>query len=90
MPESKRLRMTGAETAPVFYANVGSVLSTPFDIQLLFGEVIEAAGGGAEGRITVRIIMTPEHVALLLPVLSGRLQEYTKRNGKLRSVAVSR
>jgi hypothetical protein len=82
------IKMTGGADCPVFYANVGTVMSTPFDIQLLFGDLVQADSKELLAKATARIVMTPEHAALLLQALTMRIQQYVQIHGKLRRVGV--
>lgn len=83
-----RLKMIGAADCPVFYVNVGAALSTPFDIQLLLGDIVEADEGHVTGKSRLRIVMAPEHAALLVQAITSRLQQYAQVYGKLRNLPV--
>ena len=58
-----------AANPPVFYANFSHVHMTPFDCQLVFGDITEANQAGINAKVTVRIAMSPEHAGVLLPNL---------------------
>jgi hypothetical protein len=90
MPDVKRipLKFIDAEKCLSFYANVGAVVTTQFDIQLVLGEVVQASEDAIVGRATVRIIMTPEHAKLLLRTLEFRLDQWVSTVGPLRMAAV--
>jgi hypothetical protein len=86
--EPGRLKMIGGAECPVFYVNVGAAISTPFDIQLLLGEIVEADEGHVTGQSRVRIVMAPEHALLLAQALAGRIHEYGQSYGNLRSLPI--
>jgi hypothetical protein len=83
-PTRKPVLMSGGLEVPTFYANAGAIVVTPFDMQIVFGELQEVTEKAAQARAIARIIMSPEHAALLLASLAGQLQEFIKRSGPLR------
>ena len=83
-PTRKPVTMSGGLEVPTFYANAGAIIVTPFDMQIIFGELQEVTEDAAKARAIARIIMSPEHAALLLSSLAGQLQEFIKRSGPLR------
>jgi hypothetical protein len=83
------LVVKGGMDCPKFYANVASVLSTPFDVQIIFGEVAEVTEERAVGKAEVRIVMSPEHAGLLLEALALRLKSYAEQYGKLRGTPMT-
>lgn len=88
-PGSTTLRITGVNQCAVVYANVGTVLSTPFDLQLVFGELREVTPDGiALAQAAVRVVMTPEVAEITLRALEERLRMYINRHGALREMEV--
>ncbi len=86
--EPKALKLTGVNQCQMVYANVGTVLSTPFDIQLVFGELREVTPEGAIAKANIRVVVTPELAEIVLRALSTRLQMFVKQTGPLRSMGV--
>lgn len=80
------LSLVGGENCPVFYTNVGSVQSTPFDIQIIFGEVTQLAEQ-VLGVARARIVMSPEYAVLLAKILNMRVEAFKKQHGALRNLA---
>jgi hypothetical protein len=76
-------KVVGVADCFTAYANFGNVLATPFDIQIIFSELIEI-DDVLIAKAKARIVMTPEHAALLLNALAMRLQAYVETNGRLR------
>jgi hypothetical protein len=76
-------KVVGVADCFTAYANFGNVLATPFDIQIIFSELIEI-DDVLVAKAKARIVMTPEHAALLVNALAMRLQAYVETNGKLR------
>jgi|SRR5579862_1963524 len=88
-PGSATLRITGVNQCPVAYANVGTVLSTPFDIQLVFGELREVTPDGiALAQAAIRVVLTPEVADIFHRALEERLKMYINRHGALRQMEV--
>jgi hypothetical protein len=86
--EPKALKLTGVSQCPMVYANVGTVLSTPFDIQFVFGELREVTPDGAVAKAEIRVVVTPELAEIVLRALSTRLQMFIKQTGPLRNMGV--
>ncbi|MGA2325221.1 MAG: DUF3467 domain-containing protein [Bryobacteraceae bacterium] len=77
----------GTEDCYTTYANFGSIVVTPFDIQIVFADLLEQ-GGELVPHARARVIMTPEHASLLVQALAGRLKAYTDTNGPLRKLPI--
>jgi hypothetical protein len=88
--DSKRvpLKLIGAAECPVFYANVGSVINTQFDIQLVLGEVVQVDDKVVIGRVVARVVMAPEHAVLLMRTLQKRIDQFIAKSGPLRMDAI--
>jgi hypothetical protein len=87
-PGAGPLKITGVSQCPVVYANVGTIVNTPFDMQFVFGELKEMTPAGAMAQANVRVIVTPELAEVVLRALAQRLQAYTLRHGQLRNMGV--
>ena len=70
---------------PTVYSNMIGVGMTPFDINLIFGEVVESDGNTVTGAPRVKILLSPEQVANLQKLLSVTMNAYTKANGPIRT-----
>jgi hypothetical protein len=87
-PKRVPIKIIGAELCPSFYANIGAVVTTQFDIQLILGEVVQASEEAIVGRASVRVVMTPEHAMLLLKTMESRLGQWISTVGQLRMAAI--
>ncbi len=83
------LQLLGGEHCPAVYSNVVAVISTQFDLQLIFGEAAQVTDQAVIGKALVRVIMTPEHAQFLLRLLQVRLDQFIKTVGPLRMDAVN-
>ncbi len=70
---------------PVVYANMMGIGMTPFDINVIFGEVVESDEKTITGKPLVKILLTPEQAANLIKLVSIALESYTNANGALRT-----
>ena len=87
-PHLLPMRIIGGAACPAFYANVGAVISTPFDLQIVFAELLKSDDEGSSARAVARVTMAPEHAALLMQALKTRLEQYIQAHGSLRNVGV--
>jgi Protein of unknown function (DUF3467) len=78
--------ITGAAECPVVYANFGNVIQTPFDIQIVFADLVQSGPTTMAAKANVRVIMAPEHAALLGEGLIRRTEAYSQMHGKLRPI----
>jgi hypothetical protein len=83
------LQLLGGEQCPAVYSNVVAVLSTQFDLQIIFGEAAQVTNEAVIGKALVRVVVTPEHAQFLLHVLQVRLDQFIKTVGPLRMNAVN-
>jgi hypothetical protein len=70
---------------PAIYANMMGIGMTPFDINLIFGEVLESDEKSLTGRPLVKVLLAPEQAANLVKLLSIALESYGTTNGALRT-----
>lgn len=70
---------------PSVYANVIGIGLTPFDINLIFGEIGESTPTELSGIPKVKILLAPEQAANLMKLLSLVLETYREGNGQLRT-----
>jgi hypothetical protein len=71
---------------PTVYSNLMGFGMTPFDINLIFGEVDSATTTEVVGIPRVKLILTPEQAANLYKMLGVAVQAFVANNGALRSV----
>jgi hypothetical protein len=67
------------------YANMMGIGMSPFDIHILFGEVLHSDATSVTGVPRVKVILTPEQAQNLMKLLNIAVNAYTKTNGILRS-----
>lgn len=77
---------------PMFYSNSGKVVCTPFDVQVVFADLVEAEPGGQPSfpcveRPVVRVVMSPEFAHLVAESILARLAEFKLEHGALRNPA---
>ena len=73
---------------PSLYANVTALQVSPFDITLLFGQIESASQTELSAAPLVKVILSPEHAALVAHLLSGGVDQFVSLNGQLRSKAI--
>jgi hypothetical protein len=64
--KQKPVNMVAGEGTIALYSNMAAIVTTPFDLQLVFGEITEVGEEKAEARALVRVIMAPEHARCYL------------------------
>lgn len=70
---------------PAIYANMMGIGMTSFDINLIFGEVLESDEKTLTGRPLVKVLLAPEQAANLVKLLSIALESYATTHGTLRT-----
>jgi hypothetical protein len=70
---------------PAVYANMMGIGMTPFDVNIIFGEVLESDEKSLTGRPLVKVLISPEQAGNLIKLLSIALDSFTKTNGALRT-----
>lgn len=80
------LPAVGTDDCFTCYANFGNIITTPFDVQIVFSDLLER-DGNLVPHARARIIMAPEHAALLVRALAARLKVFVDTNGELRKIA---
>jgi hypothetical protein len=83
--EIKRIMKWKEQESPTVYSNMIGIGMTPFDINLIFGEVVESDGNTVTGVPRVKILLTPEQALNLQKLLSVTVDAYIKSNGPLRT-----
>ena len=73
------------EQFPSVYANIMGIGLSPFDINIVFGEVGESTDTEVLCTPRVKILLVPEQAANLMKLVSVALEAYTKNNGQLRT-----
>jgi hypothetical protein len=70
---------------PTVYANMMGIGMTPFDINIIFGEVLEGDENSITGLPKTKILLSPEQAANLIKLVSIALDAYVKVNGPTRT-----
>lgn len=70
---------------PTIYANMMGIGMTPFDINVMFGEVTDSDDNSVTGTPKVKILLAPEQAANLMKLLSVAVDSFATTNGALRS-----
>lgn len=70
---------------PAVYANMMGIGMTPFDINVIFGEVLESDEETLTGRPLVKVLLAPEQAANLVKLVSIALEAYATAHGTLRT-----
>jgi hypothetical protein len=83
--EVKRLMKWKEQEHSSIYSNMIGVGMSPFDIHLLFGEVVDADAETVTGVPRVKILLSPEQAFNLQKLLSVAIDVFTKSNGPLRT-----
>lgn len=67
------------------YANMMGIGMTPFDINIIFGEVAETDADSLTGVPKIKILLAPEQALNLIKLLSFAVDAYVKSNGTMRT-----
>jgi hypothetical protein len=70
---------------PTIYANMMGIGMTPFDVNIVFGEVLEADEKFLIGVPKIKVLLAPEQAVNLMKLLSVAVDAYVKANGTLRT-----
>jgi len=70
---------------PTVYCNMMGIGMTPFDINIIFGEVVEGDETSLTGVPRVKILLAPEQAVNLMKLLSVAVDAYVKANGSIRT-----
>lgn len=87
--DEERQRMsfqfTHEEEAPHFYANNTQVTISPFDVRLIFGEIVKADLEKATliVRLQASVAMSPQHAKAMLLLLKRQLDLYESKFGSV-------
>jgi Protein of unknown function (DUF3467) len=65
------------------YANQTVMLVSPWDIQLVFGEIIQATEEKMDVASHAHITITPEHAKAVYELLGTKLQEFEQKHRKI-------
>jgi hypothetical protein len=74
---------------PTIYGNVIGVGSTPYDLNILIGEIEGATAEQVNAKPLLRVVLSPELAANLATLLGVILEGYVSGNGPLRIAALS-
>jgi len=72
------------ELAPSIYANFAQLTTTPHDVKILFGEIVEATPNQIRVKDLVKVYMAPAVAKSLLALLAQSLQKYEETIGPVR------
>ncbi|MCY3728734.1 MAG: DUF3467 domain-containing protein [Nitrospira sp.] len=64
------------------YSNHVEIGSSPFDIRLLFFEVVEGDAGNHIREKKVRVVMSPQHAVAFTQVLNHSIQAWVKEHAR--------
>jgi hypothetical protein len=70
---------------PSIYANIMGIGMSPFDIAMMFGEIVDTTFTEITAIPKAKIILSPEQASNLMKLLQFALSNYVKNNGQLRS-----
>ena len=70
---------------PSIYSNFMGIAATPFDVGIIFGEVVASEGNEVVPNPRVKVLLAPEQAANLAKLLNSVLDQYVKNNGQLRT-----
>ena len=70
---------------PAIYSNMMGIGMTPFDINIIFGEMAESDENTITGRPLIKLLLAPEQAANLMKLLSVALDAFARTNGTLRT-----
>ena len=85
MTQTKRLAVWEERDYPTVYANMMGIGMTPFDINLILGEVTKSDDTTLTGTPKVKVLMTPEQAQNLIKLLGIAVTAYEKANGAIRT-----
>jgi hypothetical protein len=70
---------------PSIYSNIMGIAATPFDVGIIFGEVVAAEGNEVVANPRVKVLLAPEQAENLAKLLNSVLDQFVKNNGQLRA-----
>ncbi len=89
MPKSEPVKTRTAKWKdveyPALYANMMGIGMTPFDINIILGEVTGSDETSVTGTPKIKILLAPEQAVNLMKLLSIAVDSYAKSNGALRT-----
>jgi hypothetical protein len=85
MPQTKRTAVWETKEHPTVYANMMGIGMTPFDINVVFGEILHSDDKTLTGTPRVKVLLTPEQAQNLVKLLTVALNTYVKTNGAVRA-----
>ena len=86
IPEETKKRPMNFENAPDFlrrYINQTVVLISPFDIQMVVGEIIQATEEKMQILAHAHLTMSPEHAKALYDLLGVKIKEFESKYRKV-------
>jgi hypothetical protein len=82
---TKRIAKWKEAEYPTVYANMIGIGMTPFDINIILGEVLESDETCLTGVPKIKILLAPEQAVNLMKLLSIAVDAYVKSNGTMRT-----
>lgn len=81
-PERRRIKVEWTEQNSVsIYSNFAEIQSSPVDLRIRLGELLEEGQGSFVVREVGRVFMSPVHAKLVAGLLLHHISEYEKRFG---------
>ncbi|MGZ4868117.1 MAG: DUF3467 domain-containing protein [Candidatus Angelobacter sp.] len=65
------------------YTNNASMSLTAFDVQFIFGEMVDSEGENVTVEKKVKIAMSPQHAKILTALMVRNIQQYEKQFGTI-------
>lgn len=85
---SREVESRRSDTFLSLYANSVNIRLTPWDVQLIFGEILEADERKLVIENHLAVTLSPQHAKALLNALSGQVQAYERQFGEIRYTPV--
>jgi hypothetical protein len=82
--ETREIEYRRSNTFLSLYANSTQVRTTPWDIQLTFGEIFSADEHKVVIENQLAVTFSPQQAKALLNALSGQVQAYESKFGEIR------
>lgn len=77
------LRVENPDNVRTVYTNNANVHATPWDIRLLFSEIIPTPDGGARLERRAEVVMAPAHAKALVQALQTTISQFEQANGEI-------
>lgn len=83
------LVLTKSPDFAMHYANNTGLVTTTFDLSLLFGRIIDIGGGKVTVEQFAQITMSYQHAKAVSEILTDHLRKYEEKHGEIKGKAVS-